>query len=132
MDPTLSSIIREPVAQATVAGLLSWLSVSLGAAFIFTRREFSRKAMDCLLGAAGGMMLGASFFGLLQPAMELTAHMGRTGFIPVVFGLMLGAGFLLLLDRALYLQEQGYHVRLGTFCPHSLTPRNLLISARLN
>lgn len=35
----------------------------------------------------------------------------------------------LLLDRALYLQEQGYHVRLGTFCPHSLTPRNLLLLA---
>lgn len=101
MDPAVSSVIQHPVAQATVAGLLSWLSVSLGAAFIFTRREFSRKAMDCLLGVAGGMMLGASFFGLLQPAMELTSHMGRTGFIPVVFGLLLGAGFLLMLDRVL-------------------------------
>jgi hypothetical protein len=35
----------------------------------------------------------------------------------------------LLLDRALYLQEQGYDVRLGTFCPHQLTPRNLLLLA---
>ena len=35
----------------------------------------------------------------------------------------------LLLDRALYLQEQGYETRLGTFCPHSLTPRNLLLLA---
>ena len=101
MDLAVSSVIQHPVAQAATAGMLSWLSVSLGAAFIFTRREFSRKAMDCLLGAAGGMMLGASFFGLLQPAMDLTSHMGRTGFIPVVFGMMLGAVFLLLLDRVL-------------------------------
>jgi hypothetical protein len=35
----------------------------------------------------------------------------------------------LSLDRALFLQEQGYHVRLGTFCPSHLTPRNLLILA---
>ncbi|MDD4701844.1 MAG: ZIP family metal transporter [Desulfovibrio sp.] len=104
MELTTSSVqlvMQHPVMQAFVAGMFSWLSVSLGAAFIFTRREFSRKAMDCLLGAAGGMMLGAAFFGLLQPAMEMAGHAGRFGFLPVVFGLMLGAAFLLLLDRAL-------------------------------
>jgi ZIP family zinc transporter len=84
-----------------MAGLLSWLSVSLGATLIFTRREFSRRAMDCLLGAAGGMMLGAAFFGLLNPALELTAHLGRLAFAPVVAGLTLGAFFLWLLDHAL-------------------------------
>ena len=47
------TIASHPVFQALVAGLLSWLSVSLGAALIFTRREFSRRAMDCLLGGAG-------------------------------------------------------------------------------
>ena len=88
---SVQSLILHPLAQALVAGILSWLSVTLGAAFIFTRREFSRKAMDCLLGAAGGMMLGAAFFGLLQPAMEMAGHMGRLGFVPVVFGLLLGA-----------------------------------------
>ncbi len=98
---SVQSIILHPLAQALVAGIFSWLSVTLGAAFIFTRREFSRKAMDCLLGAAGGMMLGAAFLGLLQPAMEMAGHMGRLGFVPVVFGLLLGAAFLLLLDRAL-------------------------------
>jgi hypothetical protein len=38
----------------------------------------------------------------------------------------------LLLDRALYLQEQGFGVRLGNFCPHLLTPRNLLLLAERN
>ena len=38
----------------------------------------------------------------------------------------------LLLDRALYLQEQGYAVRLGTFCPYGLTPRNCLLLAERN
>lgn len=91
----------QPVFQAFVAGLLSWLSVSLGAAIIFTRRQFSRRAMDCLLGAAGGMMLAAAFFGLLQPALELSAHLGRLSFAPIILGLLLGAAFLWGLDRVL-------------------------------
>ena len=61
---SVQSLILHPLVQALVAGILSWLSVTLGAAFIFTRREFSRKAMDCLLGAAGGMM-GAGLAGLV-------------------------------------------------------------------
>ena len=65
---SVQSLILHPLVQALVAGILSWLSVTLGAAFIFTRREFSRKAMDCLLGAAGGMMLGAAFFGQIGRA----------------------------------------------------------------
>ena len=95
------TIASHPVFQALVAGLLSWLSVSLGAALIFTRREFSRRAMDCLLGGAGGMMLAAAFFGLLQPALELAAHLGRLTFVPIVSGLLLGAAFLWCLDRVL-------------------------------
>lgn len=90
-----------PLFQALAAGLLSWLSVSLGAALIFTRRAFSRRAMDCLLGAAGGMMLAAAFFGLLRPALELAAHLERLAFLPIVAGLLCGAAFLWLLDRVL-------------------------------
>ncbi|MGE9986054.1 ZIP family metal transporter [Desulfovibrio sp. SGI.169] len=94
-------MISHPAFQALAAGLLSWLSVSLGAALIFTRRAFSRRAMDCLLGAAGGMMLGAAFLGLLRPALELAAPLGRLAFLPIAAGLLLGAAFLLCLDRVL-------------------------------
>lgn len=90
-----------PLFQALTAGLFSWLSVSLGAALIFTRRAFSRRAMDCLLGAAGGMMLAAAFFGLLRPALELAAHLGRLAFLPLAGGLLSGAAFLWCLDRVL-------------------------------
>ena len=44
-------------------------------------------------------MLAAAFFGLLQPAFELTAHLQHWAFVPVVTGLLLGAAFLLGLDR---------------------------------
>lgn len=57
----MEALFGHPILQSLLAGILSWISVSLGASAIFLRREFSRLAMDCMLGAAGGMMLGAAF-----------------------------------------------------------------------
>ena len=97
----MEALFGHPILQSLLAGILSWISVSLGASAIFLRREFSRLAMDCMLGAAGGMMLGAAFLGLLQPAAEMASHMGRLHFIPIVCGLMAGAAFLMGLDHLL-------------------------------
>lgn len=94
-------IFDHPAVQALSAGMLTWLSISAGAALIFARRDFSRFLMDCLLGVAGGMMLAAALLGLLAPALEMTEHLGRLSFLPVVCGLALGAAFLLGLDKAL-------------------------------
>ncbi len=98
-----------PTVQAILAGLGSWFSISLGAAFIFTRKEFSRELLQIMLGAAGGMMLGATFFALLIPSLELAAghdFWGTTAggiwaFVPTVFGLILGALFLRGFDSLL-------------------------------
>ena len=98
---SMEALFGHPILQSLLAGILSWISVSLGASAIFLRREFSRLAMDCMLGAAGGMMLGAAFLGLLQPAAEMASHMGRLHFIPIVCGLMAGAAFLMGLDHLL-------------------------------
>lgn len=95
------ALFAHPAIQALLAGLCSWLAVTIGAALVFSRQQFSRKAMDCFLGGAGGMMLAAAFFGLLQPAFELTAHLATWAFVPVIIGLLLGAGFLLGLDRVM-------------------------------
>lgn len=97
----MEALFGHPILQSLLAGILSWISVSLGASAIFLRREFSRLAMDCMLGAAGGMMLGAAFLGLLQPAAEMASHMGSLHFIPIVCGLMAGAAFLMGLDHLL-------------------------------
>ena len=94
-------IFEYPAVQAFGAGTLSWLSVSAGAALVFARKNFSRFLMDCLLGAAGGMMLAAASLGLLAPALNMTTHLGRLSFLPIVCGLALGAAFLLGLDKLL-------------------------------
>ncbi len=93
--------LAHPAFQALLAGMGSWLSVSIGACVIFFRREFSRRAMDMLLGGAGGMMLGAAFWGLLTPAIDLSAHMGKLAFLPPLLGLALGTVFLWGLDLVL-------------------------------
>ncbi len=94
-------IFDHPAVQAFGAGTLTWLSISAGAALIFARKNFSRFLMDCLLGAAGGMMLAAASLGLLAPALEMTAPLGRLSFLPIICGLALGAAFLLGLDKVL-------------------------------
>lgn len=78
----MEALFGHPILQSLLAGILSWISVSLGASAIFLRREFSRLAMDCMLGAAGGMMLGAAFLGLLQPAAEMAFPYGPPAFHP--------------------------------------------------
>ena len=94
-------IFAAPAVQALLAGLLSWLSITLGAAVIFLRRQFSRRAMDIMLGVAGGMMLGAAFWSLLAPSIEMSKALGKLSFGPPLLGLLLGAAFLRGLDKVL-------------------------------
>lgn len=93
--------VYTPVAEALMAGMGSWLAITLGAAVIFLRREFSRRMQDIMLGTAGGMMLGAAFWGLLNPALEMSAHLKHWAFAPALLGLALGAFFLRGLDKLL-------------------------------
>lgn len=93
--------LTHPVFAALMAGMGSWLAVTLGAAIIFARREFSRRAQDIMLGTAGGMMLGAAFWGLLTPSLAMSAPLQHWAFVPPLCGLTLGAFFLRGLDKLL-------------------------------
>ncbi|MEG2171859.1 MAG: ZIP family metal transporter [Desulfovibrionaceae bacterium] len=94
-------IVLSPVIESLIAGISSWLAITAGAAIIFLRREFSRHTQDIMLGGAGGMMLGAAFWGLLTPSMDLSAPLGLWAFGPPLIGLALGALFLRGLDKVL-------------------------------
>lgn len=94
-------LAAHPVLLAAAAGMASWGAVSLGALIGLTRKDFSRRAMDLMLSAAGGMMLGAAFWSLLAPALTLSSELGRMAFAPALLGLALGAMFLRGLDMVL-------------------------------
>lgn len=79
--------------------LIPFAGTTLGAACVFFLKErIGEKMQKVLLGFAAGVMVAASFWSLLEPALEQSENMGRLSFIPAAAGFMIGIGFLLLLD----------------------------------
>jgi ZIP family zinc transporter len=84
----------------TVKGILiPFLGTSLGAAMVFfLKKQISSGVQKALTGFAAGVMVAASFWSLLQPALESSASMGAFAFLPASLGFLIGVGFLLPLD----------------------------------
>ena len=79
--------------------LIPFAGTSLGAAMVFLlKNSVSQKLQRILTGFAAGVMVAASFWSLLQPALESSESMGKLSFIPAAVGFLIGIGFLLLLD----------------------------------
>jgi ZIP family zinc transporter len=85
--------------QTIVGLLLPFVGTSLGSAMVFLLKgSISHTLQRVLTGFAAGVMVAASFWSLLLPALEGSEHMGRLSFIPAAVGFLVGMGFLLLLD----------------------------------
>lgn len=84
----------------TIVGLLiPWAGTILGAAFVFfLKGAMSSFLQKSLLGFASGVMVAASVWSLLIPAIDMCDDMGKWSIMPAVVGFLLGIGFLLLLD----------------------------------
>ncbi len=93
--------MESPILYALMGGLFTWGLTALGAASVFLTREPSRKLLDGMLGFAAGVMLAASVFSLLLPAMEMAEARGGVPWVPAAVGFLLGGGLLRLLDRFL-------------------------------
>ena len=79
--------------------LIPFLGTSLGAAMVlFLKKQISNELQKILTGFAAGVMVAASFWSLLEPALESSEAMGVFSFIPAAVGFLIGIGFLLLLD----------------------------------
>ena len=79
--------------------LLPFAGTTLGAAMVFfMRKEMNEKLQKGLLGFASGVMIAASVWSLLIPAIEMAEEGGQIAWIPAAAGVLLGIGFLLLLD----------------------------------
>ena len=86
--------------QIVIGVLLPFLGTSLGAAMVFFLKDsISDTLQRILTGFAAGVMVAASFWSLLQPSLEGSAHMGKLSFLPAAAGFLIGMGFLLLLDE---------------------------------
>ena len=101
--------------QITSAVLLPFLGTTLGSAMVFFMRgEMDRRLQRMLTGFAAGVMVAASVWSLIIPAMEQSAHMGKLAFVPAFVGVWAGFGFLLLLDKLIP------HMHLHDDCPEGI------------
>jgi ZIP family zinc transporter len=89
-----------PILLAFVAGLVLWAMTALGAATVFLHRDPSRRALDIALGFTAGVMLAASYWSLLAPAVESARSTGNAWMAPTI-GFLAGGLSLWALDRFL-------------------------------
>ena len=90
-----------PIWQALLATGFTWFVTALGAAAVFLFKAIDRKVLDGMLGFAAGVMIAASYWSLLAPAIEMAEAMGVISWLPAVVGFLLGGLFLLVVDRIL-------------------------------
>lgn len=90
-----------PVMMALIATLFTWFVTALGAAMVFFFKSINKKVLNSMLGFAAGVMIAASFWSLLSPAIEMAEEQGVTSWIPAVVGFLSGGAFLLLVDKIL-------------------------------
>lgn len=90
-----------PVVQALFATLFTWGVTALGAALVFTTRNFNQKVLDWLLGFAGGVMIAASYWSLLAPSIEMAEAQGMIPWLPPLIGFLFGGIFLRAVDALL-------------------------------
>jgi len=90
-----------PIVQALLATLFTWFLTALGAGLVFFFKTINRKVLDGMLGFAAGVMIAASFWSLLAPAIEMAEVSGIPGWIPATVGFIMGAVFLRIVDRFL-------------------------------
>uniref|UniRef100_A0A8D0HFV7 Zinc transporter ZIP11 n=1 Tax=Sphenodon punctatus TaxID=8508 RepID=A0A8D0HFV7_SPHPU len=93
-----------PVVQALLGTFLTWGLTAAGSALVFVFSSGQRRVLDGSLGFAAGVMLAASYWSLLAPAIELAEDSGKFGafaFFPVAVGFTLGAAFVYIADLLL-------------------------------
>ena len=88
-----------PIIQALIATTFTWLVTALGASVVFFFKDMSRKLLDTMLGFTGGVMIAASYWSLLAPAIEMSEGKSLPEWVPAATGFLLGALFLFAMDK---------------------------------
>jgi ZIP family zinc transporter len=92
----------KPIHQALVATLFTWLLTALGATLVFLFKKINRKVLDAMLGFAAGVMIAASYWSLLAPAIEMAANESTLPpWVPATSGFLLGGAFIWVIDKLL-------------------------------
>lgn len=90
-----------PVWAALLAGLFTWGVTALGAGLVFFTTKTNRRLLDGMLGFSGGVMIAASYWSLLAPAIEIAKGQSVPAWFPAATGFLLGGACLWAIDKAL-------------------------------
>ncbi len=91
----------DPIVQALLATGFTWFVTALGAGVVFFFKTINRKVLDTMLGFAAGVMIAASYWSLLAPAIEMAEESNGPAWLPSTVGFLLGGAFLLAVDKIL-------------------------------
>jgi ZIP family zinc transporter len=90
-----------PVIQALIATLFTWAITALGSLVVCFFKEVNKKVLNTILGFSAGVMIAASFWSLLSPAIDLSTELGYIVWLLPATGFIIGSLFVLLSDRFL-------------------------------
>lgn len=88
-----------PVMQALIATIFTWSVTALGAGLVFLFKKANKNIMDAMLGFAGGVMIAASFFSLISPAIIMAENLNMISWLVVFIGFFSGGILLFISDR---------------------------------
>lgn len=98
----MESILKiNPILLALIATLGTWALTALGASMVFFFKTINKKTLNLMLGFAAGVMIAASIWSLLTPAIAMAEESGMTSWVPAVVGFLCGGAFLFLIDKIL-------------------------------
>lgn len=90
-----------PVTQALIGTMFTWGVTALGAGLVFFFKTIEKRVLNGMLGFAAGVMIAASFWSLLAPAIDMAEELGQTPYITAAVGFLSGGLFLYLVDKLL-------------------------------
>lgn len=99
---TLENLVHQigPVWAALIATTFTWLVTAAGASLVFFFKTIDRKVLDIMLGFTGGVMVAASFWSLLNPAIEMSERLYPSmKWMPAAVGFLMGSMFIFALDK---------------------------------
>lgn len=120
---------QSPVIQATLAGTFTWGVTALGASAVFFFKEINKKVLNGMLGFAAGVMIAASFWSLLSPAIEMSVGGPVPVWVPPAVGFLLGALMLMVLDAIIPHLHLGFPIEESEGIKTSWHRSILLVSA---
>ncbi len=118
-----------PIVQALIATLFTWALTAIGAGSVFMFKTINRHVLDGMLGFAAGVMIAASFWSLLAPAIDMAKNCSVPCWIPAAAGFMGGGIFIFIIDKIIPHLHPGMPESTTEGIPTSLHRSILLVLA---